>query len=137
MSEVTRVETRLTPVANVMAPSSSAGARESSGKVLPSQVPQIAAQTVVEKKEVDVNAAELHQNSGEKMQAAVAQMNEYIQSTQRDLHFSYDESSGETVVKVLDRVTQEVIRQIPDAIFLKLAQRLDSEGTLHLLSARA
>ena len=136
MSEVTRVEARLYPVANILAPSSSAGARESSGKVLPSQVPDVAAQTVVEKKEVEVES-DLQRNSGERIQAAVAQMNEYIQSTQRDLHFSYDEGSGETVVKVLDRVTQEVIRQIPDAIFLKLAQRLDSEGTLHLLSARA
>ena len=69
--------------------------------------------------------------------AAVAQMNEYIQSTQRDLHFSYDKASGETVVKVLDRSTQEVIRQIPDEIFLKLAQNKGSDGDLQLFSAQA
>jgi flagellar protein FlaG len=71
------------------------------------------------------------------VQAAVAQMNEYIQSTQRDLHFSYDPGSGETVVKVLDRETQEVIRQIPDEIFLRLAQRLDPEEPGQLFSAQA
>jgi flagellar protein FlaG len=71
------------------------------------------------------------------VQAAVAQMNEYIQSTQRDLHFSYDPGSGETVVKVLDRETQEVIRQIPDEIFLRLAQRLDPEQPGQLFSAQA
>lgn len=73
----------------------------------------------------------------EQVQAAVAQMNEYIQSTQRDLHFSYDPGSGETVVKVLDRETQEVIRQIPDEIFLRLAQRLDPEEPGQLFSAQA
>jgi len=73
----------------------------------------------------------------EHVAAAVAQMNAYIQSTQRDLHFSYDRDSGETVVKVLDRSTQQVIRQIPDETFLKLAQNKDSMGSLQLLSAQA
>lgn len=71
------------------------------------------------------------------VEAAVAQMNEYIQSTQRDLHFSYDKAAGETVVKVLDRATQQVIRQIPDETFLKLAQSKDSDGNLQLFSAQA
>ena len=73
----------------------------------------------------------------EKVQAAVAQMNEYIQSTQRDLNFSYDPDSGETVVKVLDRTTQEVIRQIPDETFLRLAQRMSIEDPGMLFSAKA
>lgn len=73
----------------------------------------------------------------ERVQAAVAQMNEYIQSTQRDLNFSYDPDSGETIVKVLDRTTQEVIRQIPDEIFLRLAQRLDPNEPGYLFTAQA
>lgn len=73
----------------------------------------------------------------ENVEAAVAQMNEYIQSTQRDLHFSYDKASGETVVKVLDRSTQEVIRQIPDETFLKLAHSKDADGNFQLFSAQA
>jgi flagellar protein FlaG len=71
------------------------------------------------------------------VEAAVAQMNEFIQSTQRDLHFSYDKDAGETVVKVLDRETQQVIRQIPDETFLKLARSKDFNGSLQLLSAQA
>ncbi|MBK8185952.1 MAG: flagellar protein FlaG [Cellvibrio sp.] len=71
----------------------------------------------------------------EKVQAAVAQMNEFIQSTQRDLHFSYDAESGNTIVKVIDRNTQEVIRQIPDQIFLKIAEALDSQAPLSLFNA--
>lgn len=73
----------------------------------------------------------------EQVQAAVAQMNEYIQSTQRDLNFSYDPDSGETVVKVLDRTTQEVIRQIPDEIFLRLAQTHTPDEPGQLFSAQA
>jgi flagellar protein FlaG len=73
----------------------------------------------------------------EQVRAAVSQMNEYIQSTQRDLNFTYDPSSGETVVKVLDRATQEVIRQIPDEIFLRLAQHLDPSAPGQLFSAQA
>jgi flagellar protein FlaG len=63
----------------------------------------------------------------EQVQAAVKQMNEYIQSTQRDLNFTYDPASGDMVVKVLDRATQEVIRQIPDAIFLRISQSIAPE----------
>ena len=70
----------------------------------------------------------------ERITAAVAQMNEYIQATQRDLQFSYDQGSGETIVKVLDRTTQEVIRQIPDETFLRIAQNLNNEEPLRLLS---
>ena len=73
----------------------------------------------------------------EQVQAAVAQMNEYIQSTQRDLSFTYDPGSGDTIVKVLDRATQEVIRQIPDETFLRLSQRLAPEDPGQLFSANA
>ena len=73
----------------------------------------------------------------ENVEAAVAQMNEFIQSTQRDLHFSYDREAGETVVKVLDRGTQEVIRQIPNETFLELVRNKDFDGGLHLFNAQA
>lgn len=71
----------------------------------------------------------------EQIQAAVAQMNEYIQSTQRDLNFTYDPASGDMVVRVLDRSTKEVIRQIPDQIFLRLAQNLAPETPGRLFNA--
>lgn len=66
----------------------------------------------------------------EKIEAAVANMNEYTQSIHRDLHFNLDESSGRTVVQVIDRESKELIRQIPDEVFLKIAgdikQQLES-----------
>jgi len=68
---------------------------------------------------------------------AVAHMNEFIQSTQRDLHFSYDAELGDTIVKVVDSQTQKVIRQIPDEIFLKLARELNTGEPVPLLQAQA
>ncbi|MFC3155136.1 flagellar protein FlaG [Gilvimarinus japonicus] len=68
---------------------------------------------------------------------AVAKMNEYVQSTQRDLQFSYNEELGETIVKVLDSKTQEVIRQIPDEVFVSLAQKLNADEPVPLLQAQA
>ena len=60
----------------------------------------------------------------------VSKMNEYVQSIQRDLNFSVDDSSGEVVVKVFDRETDELIRQFPTEEALKLAERMkeNSEG---------
>jgi len=74
---------------------------------------------------------------------AIAEMNRYSQSIQRDIQFTVDQTSGRTVVAVVDRASQEVIRQIPDEIFLKLARTLKenlasgSNESPHLISAKA
>lgn len=47
------------------------------------------------------------------LNAAVSEMNEFVQSIQRELQFTVDEDSGRTVVKVIDKSTNEVIRQVP------------------------
>ena len=47
---------------------------------------------------------------------------------QRSLQFSIDETNGRTVIKVVDKNTQEVIRQIPEEQVLELAARLDKHA---------
>ena len=134
MSEITRMGAGPYPVTRVAA---QANTQESSGKVLPYQTPDVAAQpVVVSQKDVD-GKSDVHAEAGERLHAAVAKMNDYVESTQRDLHFSYDDESGETVVKVVDRKTQDVIRQIPDEIFLKISQAIDSYGDIQLINAQA
>jgi flagellar protein FlaG len=60
--------------------------------------------------------------------AAVAQQLEtYLRSVGRSVQFSIDEQSGETVVSVRDADTGEVIRQIPSAEALRLAQALGNQ----------
>lgn len=66
---------------------------------------------------------------------AVAQMNEFIQAETRDLHFSVDDASGQTVVRVTDRETGDLIRQIPNEIFLSMAERARKNEAIHLISA--
>ena len=64
----------------------------------------------------------------EKLTQQVSKMNEYVQSIQRDLNFSVDDSSGEVVVKVFNRQTSELIRQFPTEEALKLAEHMKEHG---------
>jgi flagellar protein FlaG len=78
-------------------------------------------------------------NEGE-VQKAVDQLNNYIQTVQRDLHFSLDKDSGALVVKVIDSKTDTVIRQMPSEESLKLARHLAEEqnnASLQIFSSRA
>ena len=51
---------------------------------------------------------------------AIDQLNGYLEATQRGLHFSIDDDSGRTIVRVVDMETDEVIRQIPSEEMLAL-----------------
>lgn len=70
---------------------------------------------------------------------AVSQINDYVQNVQRSLQFSIDETSGRNVVRVIDKTTDEVIRQIPIeevlVIARTIAEQLD-EG-ISLFSSQA
>lgn len=67
---------------------------------------------------------------------AVQDLNTYAQSLKRDLYFSIDEESGETVVKVTDHESGEVIRQIPSQEVLAIAHSLEKAQGL-LFSTKA
>jgi flagellar protein FlaG len=67
---------------------------------------------------------------------AVQDLNHYVQSLRRDLRFSVDEESGETVVRVTDPENGEVIRQIPSEEVLAIARSLEKAQGL-LLSTQA
>jgi flagellar protein FlaG len=59
------------------------------------------------------------------LQSVVEKIQEFVSKAASDIKFSIDEDSGRTVVKVIDRTTQEVIRQIPSQEMLDLAQAMD------------
>lgn len=62
---------------------------------------------------------------------AVESLQKISDSSHRNLDFSIDEGSGQTVVKVVASDTGEVIRQIPSEVALKLAQSLkEADGLL-------
>jgi flagellar protein FlaG len=70
------------------------------------------------------------------VEKAVAKLNDYVQNTERKLEFQVDDDSGHTVVKVYDKNSEELIRQIPNEEALELAQRLNQEEPLMLFSAQ-
>ncbi len=54
----------------------------------------------------------------------VQNLNDFIQRQDRSLQFEVDEVTGDTVIKVMDSATDEVIRQIPSEELLALARRM-------------
>jgi flagellar protein FlaG len=58
------------------------------------------------------------QQRAEALQDKVTELNDYMQNFNRSLQFTVDDSSGDTVVKVIDSDTDEVVRQIPSQALL-------------------
>lgn len=61
---------------------------------------------------------------------AVERVRTQVQSLQRDLNFSVDDSTGQVVIQVLDGNSGKVVRQIPSEDILRLAERLDEMRSL-------
>jgi flagellar protein FlaG len=61
---------------------------------------------------------------------AVQEIQKFVQSVRRNLEFSIDETSGEVVVKVIASETGEVVRQLPSAEAMKIADSLQSARSL-------
>lgn len=59
---------------------------------------------------------------------AVSHISDYVQQISRDLQFKVDESTGSTIVTVIDSETKEVIRQIPREEAVALAHYLAEIG---------
>ena len=76
-------------------------------------------------------AAERPGPSAQELQAAVEKMNKLMDSSNRALRFSVDDTTDEMVVKVVDIDTDEVVRQIPTEEQLKFSEFL--EGMVGLI----
>ncbi len=92
--------------------------------------------------QADARQAELLQNKGtsepnrEQVLAAVTDMQDFVQATHHNIQFQLDEDSGRMLVKVTERDTGEVIRQIPSEEAVRLAESLSEIRSL-LFSAEA
>lgn len=112
---------------------------------IPSLPPVRAANPSVERPaEKDVltdaaNSAEQHKAkpaTKEEVSDAVKQIDQFVNANKRNLDFSIDEGTGDVVVKVIASSTGEVIRQLPSAEALKLAESL-KESKLNLFESKA
>jgi flagellar protein FlaG len=59
------------------------------------------------------------------LKTAVEKLNQSMTASSQDLQFSVDEDSKKTVVKLIDRTTHEVLRQMPSKEALEIAKSLD------------
>ena len=124
--KATQVTTRSNPSVAGAAPSN----KTDGAKALPSGGNDLPVQ------EIQKDLKELKELQKPAIEQAVTEINDYVQSVQRDLHFSIDEDSGMTVVRVRDKETGDLIRQIPEDIFLSLAQNLKENQTINLLDTQ-
>jgi flagellar protein FlaG len=66
------------------------------------------------------------QPSREQVKKAVEEMRKSLsESASSNLQFSIDDDTGQTIVRVTDRQTGELIRQIPSEELVALAKSLD------------
>ena len=96
-----------TPAANLAAQSSLQVATEPVASVAKDSIPALDART---------------------LDSVVADVSRNVQTRQRSLQFSVDEHSGRTIITVIDKETEEIIRQIPPEEVVALAEHLDGGG---------
>lgn len=68
--------------------------------------------------------------SEEQVAQALKSINTVLQTRSPDLEFSVDSQSDRTIIKVVDKKTQEVIRQMPSQEALDIAKALDKLQSL-------
>jgi len=95
-----------------------------------------AAEASKAKVEAEVDAKEVDAKKAFNTEEAIAKLEEFTQSIDRDLSFRVDESSGETVISVIDTKTDEVIREIPGEAALRLSEEIEQLRSL-VFTARA
>ncbi len=59
------------------------------------------------------------------LQSAVEQTQKFVSTANKDIQFKVDDRFDRMIVKVVDRETGEVVREIPSEEMLKMAQALE------------
>lgn len=59
------------------------------------------------------------------VEQAVERLKQFVSTADADINFAIDGNSGVSVVKIVDRSTKDVIRQIPSEEAISLAMALD------------
>lgn len=65
------------------------------------------------------------QPTGKELQAALDKLKKAADASSSDLQFSVDKDSGKTIVRVVDKGTGDLIRQIPSEDVLEIAKSID------------
>lgn len=113
-------------------PQSSSQAAQNSETVAAAQKKELQNTQKVEQ----LSVAEAIEEKNKEVEATVNAINDFMEQFQRTLNFSVDEDAGRTVVKVIDKTNDEIIRQIPSEDFLAISKHIDEMNNL-LFSEKA
>jgi flagellar protein FlaG len=80
---------------------------------------------VVKLPQAPVQSVPRPQPAQEQLQQALEKLKQSVPTKSSALQFSLDESSGQTIARVVDSETGELIRQIPSKELLEIAQAID------------
>jgi len=109
--------------ASVAAASSTAGSPQSARPAASQQV--AASPGKVAQLQVASDASTSKTEQKQQVEAAVKAVKEFIQPMASNLEFNTDEETGQTVIKITDSSSGELIRQIPSEEMLEIAKALD------------
>tara|TARA_B100000780_G_scaffold270775_1_gene230958 strand:- start:2004 stop:2399 length:396 start_codon:yes stop_codon:yes gene_type:complete len=103
--------------------SNSVGVSQPVAKVEAVTKPQPKPKPVPEAPQVDINREPII--SSKELETKIAELNEAITSRNSDIVFSTDPATGKDVVRVSNKSTGELIRQMPSVEALKAMQNMD------------
>lgn len=116
------------PPLNTLAPASAIAPRPTSAESASSLAAMVDSPPAkaVNVTEQALQATKKIQPSRQELESAVKDVNDFVSTVNSDLKFSVDEDTGQTVIKVIDVSTKEVIKQFPSEEMLAIAKALDS-----------
>jgi len=88
-----------------------------------------------EDKKIDLSG-DSEQIRNQTIVSAVTELNDFVQNEKRDLEFVVKDEAGVSVVRVTNRESGELIRQIPGDEVIDLARKLNDQEPLRLFSAQ-
>jgi flagellar protein FlaG len=88
-----------------------------------------------ENRNLDAGSQEEKTNE-QKLEVAVARLNDYVQTIQRDIIFGVELGSAEPSVTVVDRNSRKLVRQFGGKEALELAKKLDAQEPIFLFKAQ-
>lgn len=87
-------------------------------KAAPVELPQVTVQAAAEKQAAQPTPSQL--------QTAVDSINRAMKQSSSNVEFSIDNNTKQTVIKVVESQTGEVIRQFPSEAVIAIAKQIDS-----------
>lgn len=90
-----------------------------------SNAPQPVDQSQNSAKNNNATAQQNPQNEVQMLNEAAQKISNHLNLKNSSLEFSVDQNSGRNVVKIVDKTTKEVVRQIPSEEAIHIAEALD------------